>query len=105
MSEPTPERLVVVLSPRSAKETMPQLKSFHGSHRAAERRHRTGKDHAPVNDTLYGTTSSGGQYNQGAVYKITTSGKEQVLQSFKNVAPDGSRPAAAWAPYLRTPRP
>jgi uncharacterized repeat protein (TIGR03803 family) len=42
---------------------------------------------------LYGTTSSGGAYGQGAVYKITTAGAETVLYSFIG-SPDGATPTA-----------
>jgi uncharacterized repeat protein (TIGR03803 family) len=40
--------------------------------------------------TLYGTTSSGGAYNQGTVFSITASGTEQVLHSFDGT--DGREP-------------
>jgi uncharacterized repeat protein (TIGR03803 family) len=46
-----------------------------------------------VNGTLYGTTVSGGKYDNGTAYSITTSGDEQVLHDFGNVS-DGSNPAA-----------
>jgi uncharacterized repeat protein (TIGR03803 family) len=42
---------------------------------------------------LYGTTSSGGQYNFGAVYKVDASGNETVLYSFSSFG-DGARPNA-----------
>src|ERR1700728_3134390 len=32
--------------------------------------------------TLYGTTYTGGTYNDGTVFSISTSGKEHVLHSF-----------------------
>jgi uncharacterized repeat protein (TIGR03803 family) len=44
-----------------------------------------------VGGVLYGTTNAGGQYNFGTVYKITTSGTETVLHSFKG-PPDGQWP-------------
>jgi uncharacterized repeat protein (TIGR03803 family) len=49
-----------------------------------------------VKGTLYGTTSTGGQYGQGTVFKITTSGVEAVLHAFHNVPDktDGTTPAA-----------
>lgn len=43
-----------------------------------------------LNDTLYGTTSSGGSSGDGTVYTLTSAGKERVLYSFK-----GGRDAAA----------
>jgi uncharacterized repeat protein (TIGR03803 family) len=44
---------------------------------------------------LYGTTSNGGAYDDGTVFKITTSGKEAVLHSFgKSGSKDGIAPAA-----------
>jgi uncharacterized repeat protein (TIGR03803 family) len=47
-----------------------------------------------VNGSLYGTTYVGGCcLSYGTVFKITTSGKERVLYSFKG-APDGEYPAA-----------
>ncbi len=48
-----------------------------------------------VSGTLYGTTSTGGKYGQGTVFKITTSGAEAVLHDFHNVSAkaDGTSPA------------
>jgi len=44
---------------------------------------------------LYGTTSAGGAYNSGTVFKITTSGKLTTLYSFcaQSGCPDGKAPA------------
>jgi len=42
---------------------------------------------------LYGTTSQGGTYNYGTVFKLTPSGDETVLHSFSG-PPDGATPAA-----------
>ena len=42
---------------------------------------------------LYGTTTGGGTFNLGAVFKITKEGKENVLHSFSG-SPDGASP---WA--------
>jgi uncharacterized repeat protein (TIGR03803 family) len=42
---------------------------------------------------LYGTTSAGGAWNQGVVYKVTPSGQESVLYAFTGGA-DGASPAA-----------
>jgi uncharacterized repeat protein (TIGR03803 family) len=36
----------------------------------------------PYKDALYGTTSSGGNGNQGAIFRVTPRGKETVLYSF-----------------------
>jgi uncharacterized repeat protein (TIGR03803 family) len=41
---------------------------------------------------LYGTTSSGGAYGQGAVYQLSTDGSEKVLHSFGATASDGEEP-------------
>ncbi len=46
-----------------------------------------------VDGTLYGTTSSGGEYGNGTVFSITTSGSENVLYSFAGGS-DGSDPVA-----------
>ena len=45
---------------------------------------------------LYGTTSSGGAYNGGTIFKITPSGKESVLYSFcaQSNCTDGAAPVA-----------
>jgi uncharacterized repeat protein (TIGR03803 family) len=46
---------------------------------------------------LYGTTSQGGEYNSGIVYKLAPSGStwtESVLYSFKGVDNDGGNPEA-----------
>lgn len=45
-----------------------------------------------IGGTLYGTTSSGGVYGNGAVYSVTRSGKEKLLYSFQG-KPDGSIPS------------
>jgi uncharacterized repeat protein (TIGR03803 family) len=47
-----------------------------------------------VDGILYGTTASGGQYNDGSVIEITRTGKERVLYSFDKGAGDGARPLA-----------
>ena len=41
---------------------------------------------------LYGTTSQGGKYAEGVVFKVDTSGKESVLYSFGSKTADGSDP-------------
>lgn len=41
---------------------------------------------------LYGTTSKGGSYSQGAVYKVDTSGQETVIYSFNGTG--GSAPVS-----------
>ena len=46
-----------------------------------------------VHGALYGTTESGGANNAGSVFKITPSGEESIVYSFKG-APDGAQPDA-----------
>jgi uncharacterized repeat protein (TIGR03803 family) len=41
---------------------------------------------------LYGTTAYGGAYGYGAVFKISTTGKESVLYNFANDSGDGANP-------------
>jgi uncharacterized repeat protein (TIGR03803 family) len=45
------------------------------------------------NGNLYGTTESGGTYEQGTVFKLTSNGQESVLWNF-NVSNDGRNPEA-----------
>jgi uncharacterized repeat protein (TIGR03803 family) len=45
-----------------------------------------------VSGELYGTTSAGGLYNRGVVFKMTTSGTETVLYNFGSNTADGSQP-------------
>jgi uncharacterized repeat protein (TIGR03803 family) len=47
-----------------------------------------------INGTLYGTTAAGGAHRKGTVFKITTSGTETVLHSFKG-NPDGDDPTGS----------
>lgn len=48
-----------------------------------------------LNGTLYGTTVNGGAFSGcGTVFKITTSGKEQVLHSFCETSSDASHPVS-----------
>jgi uncharacterized repeat protein (TIGR03803 family) len=47
-----------------------------------------------VNGTLYGTTYSGGKYDGGTVFSISTTGTEQVLHSFGH-RQDGQYPDAS----------
>lgn len=47
-----------------------------------------------VNDALYGTTYAGGNYGDGTVFSITTTGVETVLHSFRGNK-DGANPAAS----------
>ena len=46
-----------------------------------------------LNDTLYGTTSSGGSSGGGVVFSLTSAGKERVLYSFKGGS-DAAGPVA-----------
>ena len=46
-----------------------------------------------VRDTLYGTTSSGGAYGQGTLFKMSIGGKTKVLHSF-GYGSDGGTPLA-----------
>ena len=46
-----------------------------------------------INGTLYGTTSFGGVYGFGTIFKVTSSGKETVLYSFTGGA-DGASPSS-----------
>jgi uncharacterized repeat protein (TIGR03803 family) len=46
-----------------------------------------------LHGTLYGTTFSGGTYDRGTVFSVTTTGTETVLHSFQ-AGSDGSAPAA-----------
>jgi uncharacterized repeat protein (TIGR03803 family) len=41
---------------------------------------------------FYGTTSGGGQFNQGTVFRVTPGGDETVLYSFAGGASDGAQP-------------
>jgi uncharacterized repeat protein (TIGR03803 family) len=47
---------------------------------------------------LYGTTSQGGAYNKGAIFKITTAGAYTLLYSFGTQPNDGGSPLAALTP-------
>ena len=47
----------------------------------------------PSSGDFYGTTASGGAYNQGTVYKITASGSKTVLYSFGAKGTVGNGPA------------
>jgi len=44
--------------------------------------------------TFYGTTQNGGTYNKGTVFKISPSGTESVMYSFKGGSADGEYPYA-----------
>jgi uncharacterized repeat protein (TIGR03803 family) len=48
-----------------------------------------------VGGKLYGTTSSGGTYGQGTVFRMTTAGVETALYSFKETGGDGRIPNAS----------
>lgn len=43
---------------------------------------------------FYGTTSSGGAYNKGTVFKMTPDGQVTTLHSFSGAGPDGDEPHA-----------
>jgi uncharacterized repeat protein (TIGR03803 family) len=45
-------------------------------------------------NNLYGTTSRGGAYGQGTVFKLSSSGTETVLYSFPGFPTDGYYPAS-----------
>jgi uncharacterized repeat protein (TIGR03803 family) len=47
-----------------------------------------------VNDTLYGTTYTGGANEDGTVFSVTPSGTETVLYRFKGTPGDGANPIA-----------
>jgi uncharacterized repeat protein (TIGR03803 family) len=42
---------------------------------------------------LYGTTTEGGTYDQGVVFKVSTSGNETILHSFRGGSNDGCYPS------------
>jgi uncharacterized repeat protein (TIGR03803 family) len=49
-----------------------------------------------VEGTLYGTTTSGGNYSRGTVFSVSTAGNEKVLYSFgTNGVRDGGQPSSA----------
>lgn len=54
---------------------------------------------ANLNGTLYGTTYGGGANSSGTVFKVTTSGTEKVVHSFKPGA-DGSSPGYGTLVYV-----
>ncbi len=61
------------------------------------KRHDGGTPYASlldVNGTLYGTTYQGGEYGDGTVFSVTTTGTEHVLHSFGS-GQDGSGPYAS----------
>lgn len=41
---------------------------------------------------LYGTTTSGGEYSYGTIFKLTSGGTESVLHSFAGYPSDGEYP-------------
>jgi uncharacterized repeat protein (TIGR03803 family) len=43
---------------------------------------------------LYGTTSSGGAYNSGTVFEVSSTGQHTVLYSFGSISNDGTDPVA-----------
>jgi uncharacterized repeat protein (TIGR03803 family) len=43
---------------------------------------------------LYGTTSSGGAYNSGTVFEVSSTGQHTTLYSFGSIANDGTDPVA-----------
>jgi uncharacterized repeat protein (TIGR03803 family) len=45
-----------------------------------------------VGSTLYGTTSKGGKYGYGTVFRMSTSGSEKVLHNFPSFSNDGKVP-------------
>lgn len=45
-----------------------------------------------IGGTFYGTTQVGGQGDSGAIYSVTTGGKEHVIHSFGSGGPDGVFP-------------
>jgi uncharacterized repeat protein (TIGR03803 family) len=47
-----------------------------------------------VNGTLYGTTQSGGAYNHGTIYSVTTAGFKRTVYSFGATSSDGAQPSS-----------
>ena len=50
---------------------------------------------ADAGGNLYGTTFSGGDFGQGAVFALSPGGVERVIYSFHGAPDDGGRPGAA----------
>ena len=48
-----------------------------------------------VGGTLYGTSESGGAFDSGTVFSVTTAGKETILHSFSTNRTDGRNPSSA----------
>jgi uncharacterized repeat protein (TIGR03803 family) len=74
---------------RSRRETV--LHSFSGTRVGADGKYPAARL-LNLNGILYGTTYKGGAMDRGTVFKITRSGKESVLYSFKGGANDGAYP-------------
>jgi len=81
--------LLVMASAVSAQTTLITLHTFSGT-----RAHDGAYSYAPlVQDgagNLYGTTASGGTFNNGCVFRVDASGNETVLYSFTGRADGGS---------------
>jgi uncharacterized repeat protein (TIGR03803 family) len=81
--------LAAVIQPAQA-QTFTMLHGFAGADGA-------GPESSVVFDSLgnlYGTTGSGGAYNYGTVFKLTSSGTESVLHSFSLTDTNGFSPEA-----------
>src|ERR1700678_135424 len=88
--------LVVLLSlgviemPPAHAQTFSRLHSFNGGKKDGASPYA---GMIEVDGTLYGTTSGGGAYGYGTVFKITSAGKESVWYSFKGPPNDGADPS------------
>jgi uncharacterized repeat protein (TIGR03803 family) len=83
-----------------ARTIVHHIRTASPSYRVLYSFHRSGNDGEipyagliDVKGMLYGTTTSGGTYGDGAVFSISTAGTEHVLHSFGGL-PDGALPYA-----------
>ncbi|HTZ70799.1 MAG TPA: choice-of-anchor tandem repeat GloVer-containing protein [Acetobacteraceae bacterium] len=51
---------------------------------------------AAIDGVLYGNTSAGGSYGNGAMYSLTRTGVETVLHSYNSLANDGAVPSSGF---------
>lgn len=85
--------VIAILGAQSAQaQTYKVLYSFKGSPDGANPSYGAGVVIRDSGGNLYGTTEYGGAYNQGTVFKLSKTGNETVLYSFKGGV-DGAYPS------------
>jgi uncharacterized repeat protein (TIGR03803 family) len=88
--------VITMVAAQSQAQTYKVLYSFCSAHNCTDGMAPNAGLIQDAEGSLYGTTSAGGAYGNGTIFKVSKTGKEAVLHSFcsRSGCPDGAYPSA-----------